>query len=765
MSMNNVNQGSLNNLVTGSLNNLNQGSMNNIAGGSVNNTRQSSSGEYKWRPDKPTFEGNLIQNFNENQKAIGAGITSLIGGVFGFDKEGREALGHILGAIQDKPGERKNLADALLSTYNLAVDDFGKMPLGEMVGNVITGAWKHPIDAAFDIAGIYGVVGKATGLSKAKNLKNLEKLADKDIPVKLAEEVTQENIRHQNLGNQFVKEIENIEKTYSPEMISKAMKSIEEVGIKNAPKELNPVINDLTRANDTYKMFTMMSGAEILDDVEFATRELIAKKYHVPFDQVNPEQLRKTKMWEAASNYVRENDVRPLFHLKPKLAEELETDKLSNELFKRKYGTIDYTEAPKNLTKKSIEFVNKAIQSNTIDSINRLNEKIEKFNQASGRNINKLTTDKNILGLKQLRELNSELKKNMLSAGVYLGANVITTTLSILNNFNLDAFTKTLKNLPKPTKVTLTEAKTPGLRLISRINNRWYQPIASIDKYLENIATEYASHFGPEKALLIQSAMPSKAVITNPALRTIKELVPFGSYPAAAVQEIGEHLKQVPGKALVYNQLNKLGQEVNMEAQQSLGIPVDRTKALRRDNEGNIIERNTVVTPIQAANMFLLGERGDAIQIPALNFVNNLINGTGDPTVFEVGNKKYRVENGIVKTQKGEFNLIPALRYATRNLLSPVRFYNDVLVPLMSDKYIRDENKLFNTMVNDAQYANLNSMNKQRVVTNAREKLGKKILGTYEYNYFNPDKFISKSVQRSVLMKKYQRDQMRDVLK
>lgn len=757
MSLNNINQGSLNNIGTGSLNNVTSNSM--------NTTAQPNSGEYKWRPDKPTFEGNIVQNFNENQKAIGAGITSLIGGVFGFDREGREALGHMLGAIQDKPGERKNLADALLSTYNLAVDDFGKMPLGEMVGNVITGVWKHPLDAAFDIAGIYGVINKATGLSKAKNLKNLEKLADKDVPVKLAEEVTQENIRHQSLGNRFVKEVENIEKTYSPEMISKAIKSIEEVGVKRAPKELMPVINDLTRANDTYKMFTMMSGAEILDDVDFATRELIAKKYHIAFDDVNPIELRNTDLWKSAENYVRENDVRPLFHLKPKLSKELEADRMPNELFKRKYGTIDYTEAPKNLTNKAIEFVNKAIQSNTIDSINRLNDKIEKFNKVNNRNINKLTNEGNIFGVRLLRELNSELKKNMLSAGVYLGANIITTTLSILNNFDLDAFSKTVKNLPKPTKTVLTEAKTPGLRLISKINNRWYQPIASIDRYLENIATKYASHLGPEKALLIQSAMPSKAVITNPILRTIKELVPFGSYPAAAVQEIGEHLKQVPGKALFYNQLNKVGQEANVQAQQDLGIPVDKTKALRRDSEGNIIERSIVVTPIQAANMFLLGERGDAIQIPVLNFVNKLISGEGDPTVFEYGGKKYKVENGRVITQKGEYNLIPALRYATRNLLSPVRFSNDVLIPLMSDKYVRDETKFFNTMVSEAEYSNLTSMNKQKVVTNARKKLGKKLLGTYEYNYFNPDKFISKSIQRSVLMKKYQRDQMQNVLK
>lgn len=769
MSLNNLNQGSLNNVGTGSLNNINTGSVSNLSG-NQSRTSSTQSDEYKWRPDKPTFEGNLVQNLNENQKAIGAGITTLIGGILGYDKEGREALGHILGVIQNKPGERKNLADALLSTYNLAVDDFGNMSLGEVVGNVITGVWKHPLDAAFDITSGIGIIKGASKLAKSGEvLKNVEKLADKDVPVRLAEEVTQENVRHANLGQQFVGEVDNIYRLYSPEMISKAMQIIESVGIKNTPKVLRPVVNDLIRANDTYKMFTAMSGAEILDDIEFATRELIAKKYGVPFDDINPSKLRNTKMWQSAEEYVKANDVRPLFHLKPKILSELEvsnSEKVQSELFKRKYGTIDYDEAPKDLANKATEFVNRVIKSNTVDSISRLNKKIESFNKTNNKNIKTFTNSGRILGNNQfLRELNSELKKNMLSSGVYLGANVLTTTLSILNNFDLNAIQKTAKNLPKFRMVELVEAKSPILNKISKLNNRFYKPTASVDRYLEQIALEYIKNIGEEKAVLMQSSIPSKAVITNPILQTIKELVPFGSYPAAAMQEIGAHLKYRPNKALAFNQVNKVGQELNIQTQQDLSIPVDRTKALRRDNEGNIIERSTIVTPIQAANMFLLGERGDAIQIPVITFVNKLISGEGDPTVFEVGNKKYKVEKGRVVTQKGEWNLIPALRYATKNLLSPVRFYNDVLVPLMSDKFVRDETKMFNTLVNNTQYANMSKMAQQKVTTKAREKLGRRVLGTYEYNYYNPDKYISKSVQRSVMMKQHQRQSLKDALK
>lgn len=43
----------------------------------------------------------------------------------------------------------------------------------------------------------------------------------------------------------------------------------------------------------------------------------------------------------------------------------------------------------------------------------------------------------------------------------------------------------------------------------------------------------------------------------------------------------------------------------------------------------------------------------------------------------------------------------------------------------MTDKYIRDEQQLFNQMVDDAQYSNLNARAQKKVTTQAREKLVK----------------------------------------
>lgn len=722
------------------------GSFSNVGAGSIQNRTTAPSNK-----QGPQFEGTLIGNINENLKSIGAGITTLIGGVIGYDQEGRQALGQILGAVQGDSEKQRNLADALLSTYNLALDDIGNMPLGEMVGNVLTGIWKHPIDAYLDFATIYHAL---TPNKVPKNITDkLTKVDEAQTRIKFAEDLTKDNLKLHQSGNNFIKEIENIERKYSPKEISLGMQALETVGFKNAPDNLKAIMADLNKANATYKQFTSMAGAEILDDVEFAARELLSKEHNISFESTA--KLKNTQMYKEAVDYVRENDVRPLFHLKPKVHDlgDLTSDvKVESELLKRKFGTIDYADAPNNLSKKASEFVNKVVGSEVIDSPVKLNEKIREFNKETGSKVKEVQAG-SLFNNRVWKELNAELKKNMLSGGVYLGANVLTTTLSILNNFDVNAVLKTAKNMSKFRMVELAEAKTPILHTISKLNNKFYRPIASIDRYLENIATEYISNYGIDKAKFLQSTIPSKTVVSNPALAAVKELVPFGSYPAAAVQEVGAHIQGRPIKSNIYNQINKIGQEANIQAQQILGIQPDRTQALRKDEDGNVVTRNTVVTPIQAANMFLFGEYGDAIQIPLIQFLNKLVSGQGNPDIFEVNGKKYKVVNGSIQTTNGEMSLIPSLSYIGRSLLSPVQFYNQVITPLLSDKYVRDESKLFNRLVDDSQYANMSSQAKQKVTDKAREKLGKRLLGTYEYKKFDNSR-VSKTVRRKVMQKR-----------
>lgn len=735
--------------MTLSFENTNSNSFSNNQGGLSFGSNQKQK-ESKNTVNLDGFDTNIVGNINTDLKTIGADITTLAGAIIGYDKEARQALLDTFNAIKNNPAEVKQLADAMLSTYNLTVDDFGNMPLGEMVGNVLQGAWKRPITALIDVASL----ASAAGIKLPKSLKGKVKDIDEaDVRIRLAEDVTKNNLKITDLGQQFVKQIENIEAKYSPESIAKAMEAVEEVGFKNANKNLIPIMSDLVKANDTYKQFTAMAGAELFDDVEFATKELIAKGYATPFDKLNTPEFLNSRLYKDAKAFVEKNEIKPLFHLEPiiKFFDNVEIKGVKTGLLKRGYGTQDYGAAAIDMSRKASDFVNKVIKSETLDSPNKLNKYIKEYNKANNTNVKELNLSTSIFNNRVLNELNSELKKTMLAGGVYLGANVLTTTLSILNNFDLKALTKTFKELPKFRMVELTEAQTPILNVISRINNKLYRPIASIDKYLENIAAKYINNYGVDKAKFLQSTIPSKVVATNELQAAMKSLIPFGSYPLAAVKEVAAHVQGRPIRSFVYNQLGKEGEQLNRKAQES--IPeikdVDTSKVLRTNEKGEVIQRNTVVTPIQAANMFLLGEYGDAIQIPLIQFINKLMLGKGDSSVFEVNGKQYRVEQGKIRTNQGEFNLLPSLSYIGRNILGPVQFYNQVIVPLMTDKYIKDETKLFNRMVDENQYSNMSSRAKKKVTDKAKEKLGKRLLGTYEYNYYDTSK-VSKSIKRRI---------------
>lgn len=710
----------------------------------------------------PKFEGNIIGNINDDVLAIGAGITSLVGAIFGYDKEARQAIGQTIDAIKQNPKNLKILGDTILDTYNLTIDDFGKMPMGEILGNVAAGVWKHPVTAYFDVMSIGELLGAGKKL-KSITKNKLKTVNEQDIRLNLANEALHENINTHHLGNSFVNQIDNINMKYSPEIISKSMQAIETIGFKNAPKELIPCMQELTKANHTYQAFVEGLGAKVYDNLDFATRELISKEHGITFEQAQ-EISKKTNLYKDTYNYVKENDIKPLFHLKPKIYSSLEgAEKVETDIFARKFGTMDYGEASKDLVNKAEEFVNRAISTAVRDTPERINKKILKMNATEGTNIKTLPKQESLLGSTVLRELNSELKKNMLSSGVYLGANIITTTLSILNNFNMDAALRTVKNLPKFRQITLAEATTPGLKILSRLNNKVYQPIGSIDRWLENVALEYIKNH-PDKnvAELMQSTIPSMVVPNNALEAGIKNLVPFGSYPLAAFHEIGANIRLRPGKTLAYNQLNKEGQQLNEQAEQIAGITPDRTKVIRMNEKGEEIQRSTVITPIQAMNMFLFGTQGDAIQIPIFQFLDKLIKGSGDPNVFEVNGQSYRIQNGQIVTNKGNYDILPALAYAGRSLLSPVQFYNQVIVPIMSDKYIQDNSKLVNTMVSDTQYSNMNARSQRKVVDNAKERLGKRVLGTYEYKNYEP--IVTKQVRRKIMMQRNVREDIKRAL-
>ena len=528
------------------------------------------------------------------------------------------------------------------------------------------------------------------------------------------------------------------------------MKQIENIGIKNTPEALKPVVKDLLEANNTYKKIYQSAGVKLENSIEMAAKELIAREYNIPYSKIG-ENIINSDLFSTVKQFVIDNKIEPIFHLAPKLLEqtsELARD-VTSDILKRKFGTMDYIDAGKDLTKKAETFVSRIQRYVAGDTVNKINKKIDKYNELYNKNMNKLS---NSVGLnktvsKTLSEFNSELKRVMLSGGTYLGANMISTTLTILNNFNGKAFLRTIKDLPKFRLTDLPIAETPILKTISKLNSKFYKPIASIDRWLESVGAKYIKEVGYDKAKLMQSMVPSYAPSYTRLQEVMRTIVPFGSYPSAAIGEIAQNVINKPGKSFVYNQIQKGGQQINENVQSQISDlkELDRTKVIRQDETGKLVQKQTVITPIQAANMFLLGEQGDAVQIPIYRFINDLVSGKGDPNILTVDGKNYRIENGMIKTTKGSFFILPAITYAARNLLSPVQVYNQIITPMLSDKTIRDDKKLTNTLVSESQYSNMNSFAQRKVTEKAREKLLKRVTGTYEYNYYEP--YISKNTR------------------
>ena len=160
--------------------------------------------------NKPKFEGNLIGNAQEDILSIGAGITSLVGAIFGYDKEARRAIGLTIQEFKDSPNKLKYLGDTVLSTYNTTIDDFGRLPLGEILGNVAAGAWKHPITAWMDVASLGELTGVTKGI-KSTFKKNIKKASDFDTRINLAGEALNETILNHRLGKEFVNQVEKID--------------------------------------------------------------------------------------------------------------------------------------------------------------------------------------------------------------------------------------------------------------------------------------------------------------------------------------------------------------------------------------------------------------------------------------------------------------------------------------------------------------------------------------------------------------------------
>ena len=65
-------------------------------------------------------------------------------------------------------------------------------------------------------------------------------------------------------------------------------------------------------------------------------------------------------------------------------------------------------------------------------------------------------------------------------------------------------------------------------------------------------------------------------------------------------------------------------------------------------------------------------------------------------------------------------------------------------------------------MVSDSQYANMNSRAQRKVVDDAKLRLGKRLLGTYEYRTYEPR--VTKQVRKKIMRQRGIRENIKRAL-
>lgn len=710
--------------------------------------------------------GTFTQNIARNAGELLSGVTTLATAIFAPNSEERKQLGKLVYEFGKSETKLKDLGNLILSTYEITLDDIANQSLGDTLHQAAQGAYQNPVEAGIDLMSLG--LGKVISKGLTKLVPRANEFA---IKTKLGQDITNANIESMASAQRFVEDVSKIESKYDPTIIGRAFRQIEKVGTNNVPQNLVAPVRDLLAANNNYKQALSKAGVELWDDIELASRTFVANKFNIPFAKVD-DAVMNTKFGKAAKEFVIQNDIKPIFHLKPETTKallDIGEDLPRTTIKERIIGNLDYSTAGERMSAKAMEWAGNLRQMNNNTAYSRLNEMINNINKTlpEGKQLSKFEVSSPNRYSKILQELNQEIKKTYLSSGLYLPANIATNTFNVLSNFNYGALSKavsgTIRNLGKEIPgMAVKTAETPGLRLLSKINNLVGKPARTVDNILSNFSIRYLEALPANQRKFLQSIAPEIATSTLPGKGVLQTFMPFTSYPVAVLQETIENLAGRPLRSNIASTVMEVGSDINNTIQQEDPniLNKDSTKVVRFDEiNQQEITRRTEITPVQMALQFLsLGSNEELINIPVLNLIKKIQEGEGDFNNIKLGSKVYRIENGQIQTAKGSFNLVPVITTLARESFSPTYVYNKILVPLLSDKYYTDKTKFVNTMISDSDYANMSYFQQQKVVVGARDKLAKKFTATSEYRNYT-DK-ITKSLVRSINKQRMMREQM-----
>lgn len=242
--------------------------------------------------EQPTFTrpeskmeqgGTFLENAANNARRIGTGLVNM------WVNKG-EIPQMVLSYLDSNPNVIEDIGNLVLSSYNTKIEDFGKLPAKQIIGNVLIGVHENPVDFGMDVASLGGT-------------KLLSKLVKPlETGTKVERGIASETAMARRGGETLYSDLDKL-KTTAKEKGVNLDEVIEaaETG-KTISKEAKPVLKELRKFSDDFDALAKEMSPET-----YVGKEGTAITQNI---------LRKRMVTDPAMTYAQvERDIEPMMEL------------------------------------------------------------------------------------------------------------------------------------------------------------------------------------------------------------------------------------------------------------------------------------------------------------------------------------------------------------------------------------------------------------------------------------------------------------------
>lgn len=242
--------------------------------------------------EQPTFDrpeskmeqsGTFLENAANNARRIGTGLVNM------WVNKG-EIPQMVTDYLNSNPNVIEDIGNLVLSSYNTKIEDFGKLPAKQIIGNVLMGIHENPVDFGMDVLSLGG------GKLLSKVAKPLE------TGTKVERGIASETAMARRGGEQLYNDLDKLKATAKEQGINlDEVVEAAETG-KTISKEAKPVFKELRKFSDDFDALAKEMSPET-----YVGKEGTAITQNI---------LRKRMITDPAITYAQvERDIEPMMEL------------------------------------------------------------------------------------------------------------------------------------------------------------------------------------------------------------------------------------------------------------------------------------------------------------------------------------------------------------------------------------------------------------------------------------------------------------------